>query len=100
MKDENASLKTEVNQYKILNEKLFDKNIYLQTFIEKEASSNDFIYNYPPKADKSEEDAANEHKEKTLKNESESEAIRIKKSYDEIIKKNQQGFEAEMKMVR
>ena len=74
--------------------------MYLQSYIEKEASTNDFIYNYPPKSNKEEESAEDERKEKRKKNESDSEAVRIKKSYEELIKKNQKAFEAEMKMVR
>ena len=100
LKDENVCLKTELNQFKILNEKLFDKTMYLQSYIEKEASTNDFIYNYPPKSNKEEESAEDDRKEKRKKNESDSEAVRIKKSYEELIKKNQKAFEAEMKMVR
>ena len=42
-------MKIENNQYKKLNEKLFDRIDMLQAFIEKEASANQYMYNYPPK---------------------------------------------------
>jgi hypothetical protein len=42
-------MKIENNQYKKLNEKLFDRIDMLQALIEKEASANQYMYNYPPK---------------------------------------------------
>lgn len=47
------NLQTENNQYKTLNEKLMDRIEMLNAFVEKEASAQQYMYNYPPKADES-----------------------------------------------
>jgi hypothetical protein len=49
LKDENEFIKKELEQLKILNSKLVERNEFLQQIIEKEASANTFVYNYPPK---------------------------------------------------
>lgn len=49
LQDDNKQLKAELNQIKLLNEKLTEKVDDLQSIIKKEASANTYYFNYPPK---------------------------------------------------
>ena len=61
----------ERDQLKKLNEKLVQKTDELQAMIEKEASANDYYFNYPPKQDED------------LNNKQDTEQMKMKRIFDD-----------------
>ena len=86
LKEQNAELITENNQFKRLNEKLLDRTEYLQSIIEKEAAASTYVYNYPPKAD-----------DTLKKNTNQNEGQRVKKMYEDMMEQQKKSFEAIIK---
>ena len=94
-------MKIENNQYKKLNEKLFDRIDMLQALIEKEASANQYMYNYPPKPGEGltleQDDDKGKKGDDGPATAGDKEQGKIKKQYEDLIESNRKNFEATIK---
>ena len=64
----------------MLNQKLVEKNDFLQSIIDKEASANTYYYNYPPKS--SNPNPMGDVPKKVVKDE-DSEIAKLRKMYED-----------------
>ena len=100
LKAEIKSKDTQIAQLKKINIKLFDKVDELDAFVQKEASANQFMFNYPPKGgveDLRIEEEETKDKGITL---GETEAEKVKTKYQEIIQTMEKQHNTTLKVVR
>jgi len=94
LKEENKDLSTEVQQLKTLNQKLTERVDYLQSIIEKEASANTYYFNYPPKAEATDDKQA----KKTAA--ADSEVAKVKKMYEDQMELQKKQYENQIKTLK
>lgn len=92
LKGENKDLKKQIEATKLLNEKLSEKVEHLEEIISKEASANTFYFNYPPKGETV--------KDSPGKPQTDSEAAKVKKVYEEQMDLQKKQYENQLKELR
>ena len=89
-----------ISTLKKINIKLFDKVEELESFVQKDACANQYMYNYPPKVDVEEFKIEEEETKDMGLTLGETEAEKVKNKYQEMIQAMEKQHNTTLKIVR